>query len=91
MVVAQEGANASLDSLVKELGDLSIKIGWWQTERPAAGADVGDWAAFLLLKVLGLGLTVAAVSQGSSFWYDLLKKLVSPTKSSKSSESSEPK
>ncbi len=26
------------------------------------------------------GLTVIAVSQGASFWYDLLKKLVAPTK-----------
>ena len=33
---------------------------------------------FIFLKVLGLGITAAAVSQGSSFWYDLLKKIVSP-------------
>jgi hypothetical protein len=91
MVVAQEGANASLESLVKDLGDFSIKIGWWQTERPAAGAGAMDWVWFVVLKVLGLGLTAMAVSQGSSFWYDLLKKLVTPTKSSKPSESSDAK
>jgi len=88
MVVAQEGSSASLDDLIKELGDLSIKIGWWQTERPAAGASAGDWVLFVILKVLGLSLTAAAVSQGSSFWYDLLKKLSSPTTSSSSSKSS---
>ena len=88
MVVAQEGSTASLDDLVKELGDLSIKIGWWQTERPAAGAIAGDWALFILLKVVGLGLTAAAVSQGSSFWYDLLKKLTTPASSSSKSTSS---
>lgn len=88
MVVAQEGSDASLDELVKELGDLSIKIGWWQTVRPAAGADAGAWALFILLKVVGLGLTAAAVSQGSSFWYDLLKKLTSPATSTSSSRSS---
>ena len=88
MVVAQEGADASLDDLIKELGDLSIKIGWWQTERPAAGATAGDWTLFIILKALGLGLTVAAVSQGSSFWYDVLKKMSSPTSSSSSSKSS---
>lgn len=88
MVVAQEGSDASLDELVKELGDLSIKIGWWQTEHPAAGADAGAWALFILLKVVGLGLTAAAVSQGSSFWYDLLKKITSPATSTSSSRSS---
>lgn len=91
MVVAQEGANASLESLVKDLGDFSIKIGWWQSEHPVAGSSIMDWVGFILLKMLGLGLTVIAVSQGSSFWYDLLKKLVSPTKSSKPSESSDSK
>lgn len=80
IVVQQEGTDASVDDLIKELGDLTIKIGWWQTERPAAGADTMTWVTFILLKVLGLGITAAAVSQGSSFWYDLLKKIVSPSK-----------
>ena len=80
MVVQQEGTDATIDDLIHELGDMTIKIGWWQTERPAAGADVMSWVIFILLKVLGLGLTAAAVSQGSSFWYDLLKKIVSPSK-----------
>lgn len=88
MVVQQEGADATVDDLIKELGDLTIKIGWWQTQRPAAGADVMTWATFILLKVLGLSLTAAAVSQGSSFWYDLLKKITSPTTSTSSSRSS---
>lgn len=80
IVVQQEGTDASVDDLIKELGDLTIKIGWWQSERPAAGADAMTWVTFILLKVLGLGITAAAVSQGSSFWYDLLKKIVSPSK-----------
>ena len=88
MVVAQEGTNANLDDLIKELGDLSIKIGWWQTEHPAAGATAGDWTLFVILKALGLGLTAVAVSQGSSFWYDVLKKMSSPATSSSSSKSS---
>ncbi len=80
IVVQQEGTDASVDDLIKELGDLTIKIGWWQSERPVAGADAMTWVTFILLKVLGLGITAAAVSQGSSFWYDLLKKIVSPSK-----------
>ena len=67
MVVAQEGTDASLDDLIKELGDLSIEIGWWQTERPAADAPAEVWTLFIILKALGLVLTATAVSQGSSF------------------------
>jgi hypothetical protein len=89
MVVQQEGADASIDDLIKELGDLTIKIGWWQSERPAAGAETMEWVWFVVLKTLGLGLTVAAVSQGSSFWYDLLKKLTAPATSTSSSKSSD--
>ncbi len=79
MVVAQEGVDVPVKDLLQELSDLTINLGWWQTERPAAGANVTDWMMFVILKVIGLGLTAAAVSQGSSFWYDLLKKLASPT------------
>ena len=88
-VAAQEGATATIDDLIHQLSDLTIKIGWWQTEHPAAGATVMDWVLFVILKIIGLGLTVAAVSQGSSFWYDLLKKLTSPATSTSSSKSSD--
>lgn len=77
LVVQQEGTEEDIDSLIKDLGELDvINIGWFLTERPAGNQAV-DWATFVLMKFLGLGLTAAAVSQGSSFWYDLLKKLVS--------------
>ncbi len=89
MVVQQEGADASIDDLIKELGDITIKIGWWQTERPAPGADALTWVWFIVFKTLGLSLTAAAVSQGSSFWYDLLKKITSPATSTSSSKSSD--
>jgi hypothetical protein len=88
VVAAQEGSTATIDDLVKELSDLTINIGWWQTDHPAAGATVADWALFVFLKIVGLGLTAMAVSQGSSFWYDLLKKIASPGSSSSSSEAS---
>jgi hypothetical protein len=88
-VAAQEGATASIDDLIQQLSDLTIKIGWWQTEHPAVGSTIMDWVLFIVLKILGLGLTVAAVSQGSSFWYDVLKKLTSPATSTSSSKSSD--
>lgn len=86
-VVAREGANADLSDLINELGAFSIKIGWWQTEQFPQTNAVGEWVVFLLLKVIGLSITVAAVSQGSSFWYDLLKKVTSPAASSSSMSS----
>lgn len=77
-----------LDDLIQQLIDLDIvKIGWWQTDVPPAGSDINTWATFIVLKIIGLGLTAMAVSQGSSFWYDLLKKLVSKGGSSSSSDS----
>lgn len=89
----EEGGTVSeerIDDLIQQLIDLNIvKIGWWQTELPPIGAnfDIVVWARFLVLKIIGLSLTVMAVSQGSSFWYDLLKKLVSKGGSSSSSSS----
>jgi hypothetical protein len=81
MAVQQDSAaTAEIDTLIQQLLDLNIvKIGWWQTDLPQTGS-FNDWALFVVLKIIGLGLTAIAVSQGSSFWYDLLKKIVSPTR-----------
>lgn len=73
VAVQQEGADANIDDLIQQLGALNIvHIGWWQMTPPD-----GNWVLYVFLKILGLSLTAAAVSQGSSFWYDLLKKVVS--------------
>jgi hypothetical protein len=88
-VVAQEGVNADLTSLVESLGAFSIKIGWWrQTENLPENPKTSDWVVFGLLKFVGLCITAAAVSQGSSFWYDLLKKITTPASSTASASSS---
>lgn len=92
MAVQQADEDARIDDLIDQLGLLNIvKIGWWQTDIPPVGPDFNliVWGRFVFLKVIGLGLTVMAVSQGSSFWYDLLKKLVTPNTSSSSSRSSD--
>ncbi len=81
VVVQQEGTDANVEDLIDQLSALQIvKLGWWQTDIPEM-SNFGAWASFVGLKFLGLGLTAVAVSQGSSFWYDLLKKIVAPTKS----------
>jgi hypothetical protein len=78
-VVQQQGVTSDVNALLTDLGSLSIKIGWWQFRDIPAQSPL-EWAEFLLLKMLGLGITAAAVSQGSSFWYDILKKIASPAK-----------
>lgn len=88
VIVANGGTNAEISNLIEDLGNFSIRIGWWQTQEFPPGSDIAGWALFIFLKVLGLGITAAAVSQGSSFWYDLLKKVSAPATSTSSSKSS---
>lgn len=88
-VVAREGANANLSDIIDSLGAYSIKIGWWQTEQFPQTGSAGDWVLYILLKAIGLGVTAMAVSQGSSFWYDLLKKITAPATSTSTSKSSD--
>lgn len=87
-VVAEGGTNADLSDLLDDLGQFSIKIGWWQTQEFPKSPDVEAWALFIFWKALGLGITAVAVSQGASFWYDVLKKVSSPATSTSSSKSS---
>ncbi|HET7143990.1 MAG TPA: hypothetical protein VFI68_08235 [Anaerolineales bacterium] len=88
VIVANGVTNAEISNLIEDLGKFSIRIGWWQTQEFPPSSDIAGWALFIFLKVLGLGITAAAVSQGSSFWYDLLKKVSAPATSTSSSKSS---
>ena len=85
----EAGQALDLDTIIAELDKLSlVKFGWWQMAGVLpTDANAMDWVSFVLLKLLGLGLTAGAVSQGSSFWYDLLKKLTSPPSKGNSEES----
>ncbi len=74
-ITAQQGSNTELTALVQQLSTLSIRIGWWQSQDFPAPTTPVSWFSFVLLKLTGLGITAVAVSQGSSFWYDILKKL----------------
>jgi hypothetical protein len=80
--VVQQGVTRDVNALLGDLGTLSIKVGWWQIQNFPPQTSPLDWARYVLLKFLGLAITAAAVSQGSSFWYDLLKKVTSPPKGS---------
>jgi hypothetical protein len=75
-VITSQGApSTDITQLLNQLGNLSFRVGWWQTATLQTPANPFDWLNFIFLKFLGLMITAVAVSQGSSFWYDILKKL----------------
>jgi hypothetical protein len=74
--IDQNGYDANTDQLMTDLGDLTIQIGWSSLlKNMPSNAFTTDFAKFWLLKILGLLITTVAVSQGSSFWYDILHKI----------------
>jgi hypothetical protein len=60
---------ARIDSLSVKLSETQIPIGWTKASVPCAPRD---W----LLKIIGLLISVLAVSVGAPFWFDTLNKLV---------------
>ncbi|MBV6396663.1 MAG: hypothetical protein HFACDABA_02263 [Anaerolineales bacterium] len=74
--MSQADSAAGLDELIQALSDTTMRITWLQTSDTfPKTADTAEWAGFVILKFIGLSITAWATSQGSSFWYDLLKKL----------------
>ena len=71
-----------LVSTLEEL-ELDYHNDWWNTRNSPDAPNA------ILLKVIGLAITWIAVSQGSSFWYDVMKKVTSIARSSGSSSSPE--
>ena len=53
-----------------------LPVGWW--------SEPAHWNSFewVLLKILGLSLTIGAVSLGAGFWYDFITKFLSFNKKS---------
>ena len=86
-VEISEGGELDPDikALVDTLDELQLEYhnDWWNTR------NTPEMPNNILLKVLGLGITWAAVAQGSSFWYDVMKKVTSVTKTASSSSAPE--
>jgi len=74
-----------IEVLIKTLNELELdyKNDWWNTRNSLEAPYA------IPLKALGLTITWIAVSQGSSFWYDLMKKVTSITRSTTSASSPE--
>jgi hypothetical protein len=75
---SQPESATGLSALANQLNALSFHIGWWRDQGIPSAASTLDWLKYVFLKLVGLGITAAAVSQGSSFWYDMLKRLTGP-------------
>src|SRR5258708_4033983 len=63
---AQHASAAGLEDAVNTLSEFGLPLGW--PVYPATGLD---W----VVKIVGLGITVFAVSLGAPFWFDLLNKV----------------
>ena len=80
------------DALENEINDTSIILGMgWDLDDLPAGWDLDDlpagWA--WLIKILGCLVTGLAISLGSSFWFDLLNKVINLRGSGKKVEKTE--
>ena len=69
-----QNSAANFQSIQNTLA-LPLHFSWVQSSPFPTNGTLGSDALWILLKVLGLLITAAAVSQGSSFWYDILKRL----------------
>ena len=70
---------ADIGNIIKNIEALDIPLTWRQSPPLQAGSDYA-------LKALGLLITWLATSQGSSFWYDVLKK-INPSSAPKKADS----
>ncbi|MEM9776363.1 MAG: hypothetical protein AAF902_17435 [Chloroflexota bacterium] len=84
IAVAQAQASAnetnqpeSAGEIIEIANQLNMKIGWWALPNhwPQQGTSVGGWIWYIFLKAVGFLITTTAVAQGSSFWYDNLRRL----------------
>jgi hypothetical protein len=82
MIAQQEGGDvADLNQILQSLSETNIRFTWWHLQDTFPQNSGTPWLEFSIYKLIGLVLSAMAVSQGSSFWYDLLKKLTaSPAK-----------
>jgi len=71
------GSTPYRDATFTEAGKIDLPLGWFgnaanKGNQDLVPTDLGGWA----IKVLGLIITIAAVSLGAPFWFDTLSKFV---------------
>lgn len=80
-------ANVSFNDAKAKLDKLNLPIGW-NTDKNSTNTNP-DTGWGWLFKIIGILVTALAASLGSSFWFDLLKKLVNIRSAGKTPEKTE--
>lgn len=95
--------NAKIDALYGTLDEMKVVNFQWflrpaaneTRNEPTLGSPYTQWtltlpySLWLLLKIAGLAITGLAVSQGSSFWYDIIRQIKGEQKSTSAKASAE--
>jgi hypothetical protein len=68
---ADTAQGPSLDGLRAEFADLQLPIGWAYEADASQPKDLVWW----ITKLLGLAITILAVSLGAPFWFDVLNRV----------------
>jgi len=92
--------SSSVETIKQELGEVQPFVGWtsgdpvlreWPWVSDASSEKTwGRWVLALLAKLVGLFFTAFAISLGSSFWFDLMRRLVNVRSSLKQEEEAAP-
>lgn len=71
----QDSLQAKVESINKAKAalDQSIPLGW--TKMEFSSAKESGWLLFVLIKIIGLAVTVIAIMMGAPFWFDVLNKI----------------
>jgi len=70
---AAAGLTVVRATAAKEAGEIDLPLGWLDTNGNFSNpGTIGNWVS----KILGLVITIAAVSLGAPFWFDTLSKFV---------------
>jgi len=78
---SQNGAQPNPEQLQADIKSVSLLLGWTNDPKDEARYFpwcAGGWLAFwrTLLKLLGLLISIGAVSLGAPFWFDMLSKFI---------------
>ncbi len=68
---------------INDLSALDLPLGW-NIEQPSPfDQGIGYFGGWLIKKLLGLGITILAITQGAPFWFDMLNRVTNLRNSGK--------
>lgn len=64
------------DAVNQALDDVPLPIGWSEANRTVQQRDSQTWAVPILRPIIGWTITGVALSMGSTFWFDILSRVI---------------